>query len=162
MWLDVGERLRSWGCNAVMQNSICIVAGNTEAFNTILRVRTCTLNGIVFIYKQWFPNCGTRTTSGARWPWRWMTLRNKPTFCFSSQKICSQLQFLLISLCQYILKYFVYHPCWLFKRPLWFLTAILVHVAFVSVLVFPTFDRMIFVRLSFPGTRWYLVTVGDP
>jgi len=39
---------------------------------------------------QWFPNCGTRTSSGTRTsngtrrPSRWYT--NRPTFCFSSQK----------------------------------------------------------------------------
>jgi len=33
--------------------------------------------------KQWFPNCGTRTSSGTRRPSRWYT--NRPTFCFSSQ-----------------------------------------------------------------------------
>ena len=34
-----------------------------------------------------------------------------------------------------------------------------VHVAFVSILVFQTFDRMIFGTLTFPGTRWYVMTV---
>jgi len=38
---------------------------------------------------QWFSNCGTHTTSGTRRPSRWYT--NRPTFCFSSQKIYSQL-----------------------------------------------------------------------
>ena len=37
-----------------------------------------------------------------------------------------------------------------------------IHVTFVLILVFQTFDRMIFGRLSFPGTRWYVVTVRDP
>jgi len=37
-----------------------------------------------------------------------------------------------------------------------------VHVAFVSILVFQTFDRMMFDTLNFPGTRWYVVTVADP
>jgi len=36
-----------------------------------------------------------------------------------------------------------------------------VHVAFVSILVFQTFDRMIFGTLTFPGTRWYVMTVMD-
>ena len=36
-----------------------------------------------------------------------------------------------------------------------------VHVAFVSILVFQTFDRLIFVTLTFPGTRWYVMTVRD-
>jgi len=39
--------------------------------------------------EQWFSNCGTRTTSGTRRPSRWYAKR--PTFCFSSQKIYSQL-----------------------------------------------------------------------
>jgi len=38
---------------------------------------------------QWFSNCGRRTTSGTRRPSRWYAKR--PTFCFSSQKIYSQL-----------------------------------------------------------------------
>jgi len=37
-----------------------------------------------------------------------------------------------------------------------------IHVAFVSILVSQTFDRAIFGTLSFPGTRWYMVTVRDP
>jgi len=36
------------------------------------------------------------------------------------------------------------------------------HVAFVSILVFRTFDRIIFGALTFPGTRWYVLTVRDP
>ena len=38
----------------------------------------------------------------------------------------------------------------------------LVHVAFVSIPVFQTFHRMIFGTLTFPETRWYVVTVRDP
>ena len=34
---------------------------------------------------QWFPNCGTRSTSGTRRLSRWYT--NRPTFCFSRQNI---------------------------------------------------------------------------
>jgi len=36
-----------------------------------------------------------------------------------------------------------------------------VHVAFASILVFQTFDRMIFGTLTFPGTRGYVMTVRD-
>jgi len=36
-----------------------------------------------------------------------------------------------------------------------------VHVGCVSILVFQTFDRMIFGTLTFPGTRWYVMTVRD-
>jgi len=32
----------------------------------------------------------------------------------------------------------------------------------VSILVCQTFDRMILGRLSFPGTRWYVVTASNP
>jgi len=35
-------------------------------------------------------------------------------------------------------------------------------LAYVSILVFQTFDCMIFGRLSFPGARWYVVTVWVP
>jgi len=38
----------------------------------------------------------------------------------------------------------------------------LVHVSFVSILIFQTFDQMIFGRLSFPGMKWYIVEVKDP
>jgi len=38
----------------------------------------------------------------------------------------------------------------------------LVHVEIVLILVFQTFDRVIFGRLSFPGTRWYVPTVRGP
>jgi len=37
-----------------------------------------------------------------------------------------------------------------------------VHVTFVSFRIFRTFDRMIFGRLNFLGTRRYVVTVRDP
>jgi len=43
------------------------------------------------LLNQWFPNCGRRMSS------RWYA--NTPAFCFSSQKIYSQLLFLLIALC---------------------------------------------------------------
>jgi len=35
-------------------------------------------------------------------------------------------------------------------------------VEILSILVFQTFDRMIFGILSFPGTRWCVLTVRDP
>jgi len=35
------------------------------------------------------------------------------------------------------------------------------HVAFVSILVFQTFDQIIFGTLTFPITRWYVMTVRD-
>jgi len=36
------------------------------------------------------------------------------------------------------------------------------HVAFLSILVFQTFDRIIFATLTFRGTRWYVLTARDP
>jgi len=36
------------------------------------------------------------------------------------------------------------------------------HVAFVSILLFQTLDRIIFGTLTFPGTRWYVLTVRVP
>jgi len=36
------------------------------------------------------------------------------------------------------------------------------HVAFVSILVFQTFDGMILVRLSFPRARWHVATARVP
>jgi len=36
------------------------------------------------------------------------------------------------------------------------------HVAFVSILAFQTFDQMIFGKFSFPGARWYVMTVWNP
>jgi len=35
-------------------------------------------------------------------------------------------------------------------------------VAFVSILVFQTFDRIMFGTLTSPETRWYVLTVRDP
>jgi len=35
-------------------------------------------------------------------------------------------------------------------------------VAFVAIVVFQTFNRMTFGKLSFPGTRWYVLTVRNP
>jgi len=36
-----------------------------------------------------------------------------------------------------------------------------VYVAYVSILLFQTFDRIIFGTLTFPGTRWCMMTVQD-
>jgi len=57
---------------------------------------------------------------------------------------------------------FVYFPCWFLKMAIFISHCHYLHVAFVSVLVFQTFDRMIFGRLSFPGARWYVVTKWVP
>ena len=52
-------------------------------------VGTIAQRSVYYPLHQWFSNCGTRTTSGTRRPSRWYAKR--PTFCFSSQKIYSQL-----------------------------------------------------------------------
>ena len=36
-----------------------------------------------------------------------------------------------------------------------------INIAFLSILVFQTFDRLIFGTLNFSGTRWYMITVRD-
>ena len=52
--------------------------------------------------------------------------------------------------------------CWFLKMAIILSHSHFLHVAFVSILVFQTFDRMIFSTLTFPGTRWYVLTVRDP
>jgi len=42
------------------------------------------INNISYTLNQWFPNSGTRTTSGTLRPSRWYV--NRPTFYFSSKK----------------------------------------------------------------------------
>ena len=54
---------------------------------------------------------------------------------------------LLISSCIYL-----YFPYWFLKMTIMISHNHFAYVAFASILVFQTFDRMIFV--SFPGTRW--------
>jgi len=55
-----------------------------------------------------------------------------------------------------------YFPCWFLKMAVILSRSHFLHVAFVSILVFQTFDRIIFGTLTFPGTRWYVMTVRDP
>ena len=55
----------------------------------------------------------------------------------------------------------VYFPCCFLKMAIEISHSHFVHVAFVSILVFKTFDRMIFGTLTFPGTRWYVMRVWD-
>ena len=52
-----------------------------------------------------------------------------------------------------------YFPCCFLKMAIKISHSHFVHVAFVSILVFQTFDRMIFGALTFPGLRWYVMTV---
>jgi len=46
-----------------------------------------------------------------------------------------------------------YFPCWFLKRAIIISHSHFVHVAFLSILVFQTFDGIKFGRLSFPRTR---------
>jgi len=55
----------------------------------------------------------------------------------------------------------VYFPCCFLKMAIKISHSHFVHVAFVSILVFQTFDWMIFGTLTFRGTRWYVMTVWD-
>ena len=54
-----------------------------------------------------------------------------------------------------------YSPCCFLKMAIKISHGHFVHVAFVSILVFQTLDRMIFSTLTFLGTRWYVMTVRD-
>ena len=108
-----------------------------------------------FLLPQWFPNCGTQRPS------RWY--KNRPTLSFSSQKLYSQLFYLsssvnkfLNSLCS------LPFPCWFLKMAIILSHSHFLHVAFVSILVLRTFDRIIFGTLTFPGLKWYVLTVRDP
>ena len=55
-----------------------------------------------------------------------------------------------------------YFPCCFLKIAIKISHSHFFHVAFVSILVFQTFDRMIFGTLTFPGTRWFVITVREP
>ena len=54
-----------------------------------------------------------------------------------------------------------YFPCCFLKTAIKISHSHFVHVAFVSILVFQTFDRLIFSTSTFSGTRWYMMTVRD-
>ena len=54
-----------------------------------------------------------------------------------------------------------YFPCCFLKTAIKISHSHFVHAAFVSILVFQTFDRLIFGTLNFSGTRWYMMTVRD-
>ena len=54
-----------------------------------------------------------------------------------------------------------YFPCCFVKMAIKISHSHFVHVAYVSILLFQTFDRIIFGTLTFPGRRWYVMTVRD-
>jgi len=54
-----------------------------------------------------------------------------------------------------------YCPCCFLKMTIKISCNHFVHVAFVSILVFQTFDQMVFGTLTFLGTRWYVMAVRD-
>jgi len=53
-------------------------------------------------------------------------------------------------------------PCCFLKIAIKISHSHFVHVSFMSILVFQTLDRMIFGTLTFPGTRWYVMTAREP
>ena len=98
--------------------------------------------------RQWFPNCGTHTTSGTRRLSRWYT--NRPTtFCLSSQNICFRF-------CQLIPE-FVYFPPFVFKIAIIISHSHYLHVTFVSILVFHAIDLWYLVDWVFleKGGMWW-------
>jgi len=56
----------------------------------------------------------------------------------------------------------VYFPCWFLKMALIISHRHYLHVAFVSILVFQTFDRMMFGIFNFLGAKLYVLTVWVP
>jgi len=55
-----------------------------------------------------------------------------------------------------------YLPCWFLKMAIILSHSHFLHIASVPIMVFQTFDRIIFGTLTFPGTRWYVLTARDP
>jgi len=55
-----------------------------------------------------------------------------------------------------------YFLSWFLKMAIILSHSHFLHVAFVLIMVFQTFDRMIFGTLTVPGTRWNVLTVRDP
>ena len=105
------------------------------------------------LIEQWLSNCGTRTISGTR--------RGLLSVFLHKQYIHS-CSFYLWGSVNKFLNFCVAHlPCCFLKTTIKIYHSHFVHVAFVSILVFQTFDRMIFGTLTFPGTKWYVITVRD-
>ena len=54
-----------------------------------------------------------------------------------------------------------YFPSWFLKMAIILSHSHFLYVAFVSIMVFQTFDRMILGALTFPGARWHVLTVWN-
>jgi len=52
-----------------------------------------------------------------------------------------------------------YFPFWFLKMAIILSHIHFLHVAFVAILVFQTFDQIIFGTLTLPGTMWYVLTL---
>jgi len=111
---------------------------------------------------QWFPNCGTCATNGTRRPSKWYAKGLPPVFLKKNIYIHNSSFYLSGSVNKLINFCVAYFPCWFLKMSITTSHSHFVHVAFVSILVFQTFDQVVFGRLILPGKRWYVVTVQDP
>jgi len=78
----------TWPCRVPFQSVWCYLL-----FRVTERFEFLPYRGITYVLKQWFPNCGTRTTSGTRRPSRWYA---RPC-CSSTHK--KNILFLLIGFC---------------------------------------------------------------
>ena len=103
------------------------------------------------------PKLWSRTSSGTRRPSRRHT--NRPTLCFLHKKIYSQPFYLSSSVNKFLNFCVATLPLLVSKNGH---HSHFLHVAFVLILVFQTFDRIIFGTLTFPETRRYVLTVRDP
>ena len=110
---------------------------------------------LTIFFDQWFPNCGTRRPS------QWYT--NRPTFCFLHKKTIHSYNFYLSGSVNKFLNFCeAYLACWFLKMTIILPHSHFLHVTFVSIMVFQTFDRIIFGTLTFHGIRWYVLTARDP
>jgi len=104
---------------------------------------------------------GNHCTSGTLKPSRWYA--NRHNFYFLHKKYIHRYSFYFSgSVNESLYVCVAYFPCLFFKMAIIISYSHFDHVAFVSILVLQTFDRMMFGRLSFPETRWYVVIVQDP
>ena len=106
------------------------------------QLRNPSKNQITRVGKQ---QCGTHHKQW--WNHHFTAMRNRTT------SNCANLE--LPNFCV------AYFPCCFLKTAIKISHSHFVHVAFVSILVFQTFDRMIFGTLTFYGARWYMMTVRD-